>query len=150
MLLIVLLCVVLPAVSEGNELSRGWGDEIEWRIFQEGLEESQSRNKPMMVLFHKSWCGACKALKPRFADSQEIRELSHNFVMVNVQDEEEPTDSKYSPDGGYIPRILFLSTFSRPPELYCIGRCILIIQKCNVLEMHSYSALLQRQMAQLS
>jgi thiol-disulfide isomerase/thioredoxin len=62
MLLIVLLCVVLPAVSEGNELSRGWGDEIEWRIFQEGLEESQSRNKPMMVLFHKSWCGACKGV----------------------------------------------------------------------------------------
>lgn len=47
-------------------------------------------------------------MKPKFASSSEIEALSKHFVMVNTQDDEEPSGSKYMPDGGYVPRILFL------------------------------------------
>jgi protein-disulfide reductase (glutathione) len=75
-----------------------------------------------MVVIHKSWCGACKALGPKIASSEEIASLAPELVLVNVHDDEEPTGDlaqDYTPDGGYIPRVLFVHPDGRVlPEFF--------------------------------
>uniref|UniRef100_A0A2K6SVM5 Thioredoxin domain containing 12 n=1 Tax=Saimiri boliviensis boliviensis TaxID=39432 RepID=A0A2K6SVM5_SAIBB len=76
--------LLLVISSDGhNGLGKGFGDHIHWRTLEDGKKEAAASGLPLMVIIHKSWCGACK-------------------------DEEEPKDEDFSPDGGYIPRILFL------------------------------------------
>ncbi|KAH3850419.1 thioredoxin domain-containing protein 12-like isoform X2 [Dreissena polymorpha] len=111
----LLSCV---SISLGSDLSNGWGEHIDWQKFDDAFKIAEEENKPVMLLIHKSWCGACKNLKPKFAESEEIATLSKNFVMVNVMDDDEPEDAKYKPDGGYIPRILFIDHGDVMKDLY--------------------------------
>ncbi|CAE1277609.1 TXNDC12 [Acanthosepion pharaonis] len=91
-----------------KSLSRGWNDKIHWQTLSQGLDLAAKLDKPAMVIIHKTWCSACKSLKRDFAKNAEIQEMSQHFVMVNTQDDEEPKEDKYAPDGSYIPRILFV------------------------------------------
>lgn len=63
--------------------ARGWNDKINWYLLNDGLQAARDANKPIMIVIHKTWCGACKRLKSAFAASKEIEELSSKFVMVN-------------------------------------------------------------------
>merc|ERR1712188_354241 len=54
-----------------------------------------------------AWRCACKALRKTFAASEAIAAASKDFVMVNLEDDEEPAGDEWKPDGGYIPRLIF-------------------------------------------
>jgi len=99
---------ICGTVSAASELARGWGKNIKWVSLKEGQRLSKELNKPAMIVIHKTWCRACKALKPRFAANNEITKLSNDFIMINVEDDEEPKNAEFKPDGGYIPRIIFM------------------------------------------
>ncbi|TRY74661.1 hypothetical protein TCAL_00714 [Tigriopus californicus] len=105
-----LVWTLVSVAIQGGQVdhSNGWNSNINWvGTWDEALIQAQQENKPIVAVIHRTWCGACKALKPHFVASPEIEGLSQNFVMINSHDEADFTDDKFSPDGGYIPRILF-------------------------------------------
>lgn len=85
--------------NKGN----GFGDDYKWHTIQDGIKLAKEENKPILIVVHKTWCGACKKLGPQFATHNGIKELSKNFVMVNSCDSND-CDARYSPDGAYVPR----------------------------------------------
>eukprot|EP00123_Amoebidium_parasiticum_P001591 comp12718_c0_seq1/m.7826 comp12718_c0_seq1/g.7826 ORF comp12718_c0_seq1/g.7826 comp12718_c0_seq1/m.7826 type:complete len:190 (-) comp12718_c0_seq1:342-911(-) len=104
---LALFALFASVMAEGAGPGRGFGDKYDWKTWQEALGENNS--KPVMIMIHRTWCGACKALGPKFAESQEIFELSSKFTMINMDESVDPEKPEWSPDGGYVPRTLFLS-----------------------------------------
>ena len=99
----------LVASTEGAA-SNGSNDAIAWKTLDEAVASSKDSGKPIFLLIHKSWCGACKGLKKNFAGDAAIEKLATEFEMVNTEDNDEPQGDQYQPDGGYIPRLLFLNS----------------------------------------
>ena len=42
----------------------------------------------IQVLIHKTWCGACRNLKPKVAEDEALAKYSSNLIMVNMEDDE--------------------------------------------------------------
>lgn len=41
-------------------LDNGLGSHIDWHTLDDGLSLAEQEKKPLMLIIHKSWCGACK------------------------------------------------------------------------------------------
>ncbi|KAM8978741.1 anterior gradient protein 2 homolog [Sarcophilus harrisii] len=88
-------------------LSRGWGDKLFWtQTYEEALYKAKTSNKPLMIIHHLEECPHSQALKKVFAESNEIQKLADKFVLLNLI--YETTDKHLSPDGQYVPRIMFV------------------------------------------
>ena len=107
----ILVLFLSQILSINASDSNGLGENIEWKTWSAGRSAAKETGKPLMVILHKSWCPACKSLKPKLAASKAIETLSSQFVMVNAKEGEQPIDeSKFNIDGQYIPRIIFLDS----------------------------------------
>ncbi|CEF59760.1 Thioredoxin-like fold domain-containing protein [Strongyloides ratti] len=94
-----------------NPLSHGFGEDIDWVSWDNAIELAEQQEKPIFLLVHKTWCHACKSLKKTLESSnarKAFKILSKYFIMVNTEDDEEPYEDEYRPDGKYIPRLVFL------------------------------------------
>lgn len=107
---ILLVLLVASCSSIVSCEDQDWNNKIAWvDTWDNALAEAQKTSKPVFLLVHRLWCGACKSLRPRFAESKEIEALSEKFVMINSHDESLFNGAPFVPDGGYIPRILFFT-----------------------------------------
>ncbi|TNN45552.1 Anterior gradient protein 2 [Liparis tanakae] len=89
-------------------LSRGWGDQLIWaQTYEEALYWARLRNKPLMVLFHLEDCPHSLEFKKVFSEDNGIqRTLDEDFIVLNLM--YETTDKHLSPDGQYVPRVIFV------------------------------------------
>lgn len=55
--------VLSMCVSESEDYSQGFGDDINWLELDEALRLNQdpNDNRPVLMLFHRSGCGFCKS-----------------------------------------------------------------------------------------
>ncbi len=109
--ILTLLLLALSASSaeeDWNDAGIEWVKEGGW---QGALDRAGETGRPILLLVHRTWCGACKQLRPRFAESKEIERLAGDFVMVRTHEEGGDFDGDlFKPDGGYFPRILFFDS----------------------------------------
>ncbi|XP_024251291.1 anterior gradient protein 2 homolog [Oncorhynchus tshawytscha] len=89
-------------------LSRGWGDQLIWaQTYEEALYWARAQNKPLMVIFHLEDCPHSSSMKKAFAEDKDIQKvLNEDFIILNLV--YETTDKHLSPDGQYVPRIIFV------------------------------------------
>ncbi|KAM6958711.1 anterior gradient protein 2 homolog [Aplochiton taeniatus] len=89
-------------------LSRGWGDQLIWaQTYEEALYWARFQNKPLMVIFHLEDCPHSQAMKKAFAEDKQIQKVAdEDYIVLNLM--YETTDKHLSPDGQYVPRIIFV------------------------------------------
>lgn len=107
------LLLMQPPLSRGAfarepNLAGDWnGAEIAWQEVGPGIRESTRTGKPVVMLFHASWCTSCKRYRQVWKDPGVVA-ASKEFVMILVDVDKDPdANGSFSPDGTYVPRTIF-------------------------------------------
>lgn len=109
-LMMMSLMMMPPAASAGapNHADLWNGAEINWQDIKSGVFEASQTGKPVVMVFHATWCSACKKYRSVFQD-KAIIDAAKDFVMILIDgDAEKEVNSAFSPDGTYVPRTIFL------------------------------------------
>jgi len=107
----LLLAVPLAALARTPDHADLWnGAEINWRDARSGIYEASKTGRPVIMVFHATWCAVCKRFREVFKDPAIVA-ASRDFVMILVDaDAEKQINGAFSPDGTYVPRTLFIDS----------------------------------------
>ena len=95
-------------IASDTPCVQGWGESIRWHGYGDGWRAARASRKPIMCVIQKRHCPACVKLRKEIAESEEILELSKDFVMINLDGREAPMTTEFAPDGHrYVPRVIF-------------------------------------------
>jgi thiol:disulfide interchange protein len=97
-----------PGPSDAHA-AHDWNDgAVDWKPFDDGLALAKKEKKPVCLIVYTEWCPHCGNYSKVFHDPKVV-EKAKKFVMIRVdQDKDKERMQKYAPDGGYIPRTVFL------------------------------------------
>jgi thiol-disulfide isomerase/thioredoxin len=97
------------AQGMAEDRKAGGSDRVDWMSYQDGLREAVTSHRPVMLYFSTTWCPHCRNFERVLKDPRVV-EQSRSFVMVKLDDQkDDELARKFSPDGRYFPRTLFLS-----------------------------------------
>ena len=102
----LVLCGFHQSVAGGD-----WNDaQVKWHPYEDGLKAATKDKKPVCLIVFTEWCPHCKNYSGVFHDPKVV-ERAKSFVMIRIdQDKDKDVSKKYQPDGGYIPRTVFLKS----------------------------------------
>jgi protein-disulfide reductase (glutathione) len=109
--MLLLFAVSFPATARAPAHAEDWnGAEINWRDARSGIYESAQTGRPVLMVFHATWCSVCKRFRSVFKDPAVVA-ASRDFVMILVDaDKEKEVNGAFQPDGSYVPRTLFIDS----------------------------------------
>jgi len=104
-----LFATALVATLAHPAAAHDWNDgKVDWKSLDDGLALAKKEGKPVCLIVYTEWCPHCANYSKVFHDDKVV-EKSKQFVMVHLDsDKNKEIASKYMPDGGYIPRTMFL------------------------------------------
>lgn len=107
---VLLAAAVVAFNAAARAATEDWNDaNIQWLSFDDGLAAAKKEKRPICLIIYTTWCPHCANYSKVFSDPEVVKK-SKSFVMVRIDKDKNPELSKkYSPDGEYIPRTLFLS-----------------------------------------
>ena len=105
------MAMLLVALSATPVHAHDWNEEqIAWKTYDDGVALAKKEHKPICLIVYTEWCPHCANYSKVFHDAKVV-EAAKGFVMIRLdQDKNKELVGKYAPDGGYIPRTLFLAT----------------------------------------
>jgi thiol:disulfide interchange protein len=107
----LLLALPFAAFARTPNYAGEWnGAEINWRDARSGIYEASKTGRPVIMVFHATWCSVCKRFREVFKDPAIVA-AARDFVMILVDaDAEKEINGAFSPDGTYVPRTLFIDS----------------------------------------